>query len=210
MKLGKLNIIYENKLPQLCSRQAVFPFLTKCRNNRLAAVYVVGEAFESVDQTSYISFSDDNGATWSDPKKLFDKSDVKIPYSDCCKASLLPDGKLLAIGYAFYREDTKKPIGNPETGGLLDDFVFYSISDNNGITWSKPKEIKCVWGNHVEASAPPLVLSNGTIITPITGFPDWDGNITGETCGRALISYDNANTWNDDTICMNFDRKLVI
>lgn len=209
MKKTETSIIYENPMPQLRSRQAVFPYLCKISDKKIAAVFVIGEAFESADQTSYISFSEDGGKTWTEPLKMIDKTDIPRPYSDCCKAVKLPDGSLMAIGYGFCRENADLPLGNAETGGLIDDFVFVLTSQDEGKTWTKPREIKCAWGPHVEASAPITVLENGTLITPITGFPDWDGVMHGEQCGRALRSDDGGKTWQDDAICMQFDENVT-
>ncbi len=210
MKIIEHNLVFDNPVPQLCSRHGAFPCLCKCANGNLAAVYVIGEAFESVDQTSYISFSKDEGKTWSEPYPMYDKSQYDKTFSDYSKIVCLPDGRLLALGYAFIRNDPSKPIGNPQTGGVLDDFVFCSISDDNGKTWSKLNTIECAWGPHIEASAPVVVLEDGSLITPVTGFPDWEGNMTGEHCGRALRSFDCGKTWNDDSVCMEFPEKNVL
>ncbi len=209
MKVLKTSIIYENPLPQLRSRQSAFPFLCQCDDNTLAAVHVISEAFESVDGASFISFSHDGGKTWEDPVQMFDKKNYDVPVSESCKVSRLPDGRLLAIGYAFRRFDANLPVGNPATGGILDDFIFYSISEDSGKTWGEMVPIDCSWGPHAEASAPPIVLQNGTWMTPITGFPDWEGKMHGDLCGRALCSYDQGKTWNDDAICMQFGEEPI-
>ncbi len=204
MKISNSSIIYDNPLPQLRSRHSFFPFLCQFKDGTIAAVFAIGEAFESVDSTSYISFSHDGGKNWSKPQVMFENINEECPITDYCKVTALDDGRLIALGYAYIRKDPELPIGNPETGGLLEDFVFYSISEDNGKTWSKMTKIPCSWGPHIEASAPLTVLSNGTWITPITGFPDWSGNMTGKMCGRALCSKDGGKTWNDDSICMDF------
>lgn len=209
MKIVSTNIIYENPLPQLRSRQSFFPFLCELENGRLAAVHVIGEAFESVDSTSCISFSDDGGITWSAPEKMLDTRGFECPVTDYCKAVRLPDGRLAAMGYAYYRRIPELPIGNPENGGTLDDLVFYSISEDEGRTWSKMRSIDCAWGPYVEASAPITVLKDGTWITPITGFPDWQGKMTSRLCGRALRSEDCGRSWNDDVVCMDFDGNVT-
>ncbi len=204
MKIIKSSIIYENPLPQLRSRHSFFPFLCQLKDGTIAAVFAIGEAFESVDSTSYISFSHDGGKNWSKPKVMFENTNEECPITDYCKITALDDGRLIALGYAYLRKDPELPLGNPKTGGLLDDFVFYSISEDNGNTWSKMAKIPCSWGPHIEASAPLTVLNDGTWITPITGFPDWSGNMTGKMCGRALCSKDGGKTWSDDSICMDF------
>lgn len=209
MKVIGSGIIYENPLPQLRSRQSFFPFLAETGDGTLIAVTAIGQAFESVDSASFVSFSKDGGKSWSEPRRMFDFGEKENLYTDYCKATALPDGRIAAIGYAYLRNDPEMPIGNPATGGTLDDFVFFSVSDDGGKSWSKVKEIECSWGPHVEASAPITVLKDGGWITPITGFPDWEGKMHGKLCGRALVSRDEGRTWNDDAVCMEFESGAV-
>ena len=96
----------------------------------------MGQAFESVDGTSFLSESTDGGVTWSKPWQMFDKSGETIPLNDNCKITLLPDGRLVALGYQFFREDPELPLGNPQTGGLLPDEIYFSVSEDDGKTWS--------------------------------------------------------------------------
>lgn len=209
MKVLDTSVIYDNPLPQLRSRHSFFPNLCRCADGTLAAAVVIGQAFESVDSTSCICFSHDEGKTWSQPRPMFDKSGFDVPITDYCKLTALPDGRLLALGYAFPRPDPEKPLGNPVTGGLLDDFIFYSLSEDNGHSWSAITPVNCAWGLHAEASAPATVLSNGSWVTPITGFADWEGNLTGAMCGRLLRSDDGGKTWSDNAVCMDFGRPVT-
>lgn len=209
MKAVQSSIIYENPLPQLRSRHSFFPFLGETKDGRLFAVYAIGQAFESVDSHSCISFSEDGGKTWTEPVAMFDKTDFDHEITDYCKVTVLPDGRLMALGYAYHRENEDLPIGNPETGGLLDDFLFCAFSEDEGRTWGKLQPIECAWGPHAEASAPVTVLNDGSLITPITGFPDWEGKLTGKLCGRALRSEDGGVTWNDESICMDFGTDAI-
>ena len=209
MNILNSSIIYENPLPQLRSRQAFFPYACQCADGSLLAMYAIGEAFESVDSTTVTSRSFDGGLTWTAPKACFDKSPFPVPITDYAKAIALPDGRLLAVGYAYLRPDPEKPIGNPENGGVLDDFVFFATSDDNGETWSEVKKIAEHWGGHTEASAPITLLQDGSWITPITGFPTWDGKLTGAVQGRALLSNDGGESWNDDAVCMDFGKDVT-
>lgn len=208
MRITESAILYDNPLPQLRSRHSFFPSLCRCADGTLAASVAIGEAFESVDSTSYILFSSDEGKTWSAPQPMFRKTGA-VPVTDYCKLTMLPDGRLLALGYAYLREDPEKPIGNPVTGGLLDDYIFYSLSSDNGRTWGEMIPIPCAWGPHAEASAPLTVLADGSWVTPITGFPNWEGEMTGPMCGRLLCSADHGATWQDDAICMAFDHSVT-
>lgn len=209
MRVVHSSVIYENPLPQLRSRQSCFPFLCERSDGAILAAHVIGEAFESVDATTCLSVSTDGGKTWSGPRAMFQKPVLPRPVSDCCKVTALPDGRLIALGYAYYRDNPDLPLGNAETGGLLDDFVFFSLSGDGGDTWSPMQEISCAWGPHVEASAPLTVLQDGSWATPITGFPAWDGKMTAPLCGRLLRSHDQGRTWNDNAVCMSFDHRPV-
>ncbi len=204
MKIINTSVIYENPLPQLASKQSFFPFLCELKDGTIAAAITIGQAFESVDSSSYMTFSKDRGKTWSEPCRMFDECTDENLLTDYCKVTCLKDGKLVAMGYTYLRDNPSLPIGNPQNGGVLDDFVFYSVSEDGGRTWQKMNKIQCVWGPHVEASAPITLLKDGSWITPITGFPDWDGNMHGKLCGRALRSEDEGKTWDDSAVCMDF------
>ncbi len=209
IRIVETNRIYENPLPQLRSVHSYFPNLAELENGDLAAVHVLGEAFESVDGSSYISFSRDGGKNWTSPQPMFDKSGFGVPVTDYCKITVLPDGRLAAFGYAFPRSNPDLPLGNRESGGLLDSFVFYSVSEDHGRTWGPMQKISCTCGTHAEASAPVTVLHDGTWISPITGFPDWNGKLYDKICGRAMRSTDSGKTWSDESVCMEFQDEAI-
>lgn len=209
MEITRRSVIYENPLPQLRSRHSLFPNLCELDNGTILACHSISEAFESVDGTSYLSISNDGGFTFNDPVPMFPGIAAKLKRSDTCKITRLNDGRLLAFGYAFNRSNPELPIGNPKTGGLLDNCIFISFSKDNGATWSQWQIIDTSWGPHAEASAPITVLNDGSWVTPITGFCKWDGTRTGRNCGRILRSDDHGKSWNDDTICMAFDGDNV-
>ena len=210
MKTSELHTIYDNPLPQLRARNSCFPGVCRLKDGRLLAIHVISQAFESVDATSCVSFSEDEGATWTEPRQIFDKTGENPVMSDCCKPTQLPDGRIVLLGYQYFRENEDLPLGNALTGGLLDDEILFSCSTDGGKTFTPRQKIPCAWGNHVEASAPIYVLKDGSWATPITGFPDWNGNMTGKRCGRLLRSYDEGKTWNDDTVCMEFPGNTVL
>lgn len=209
MKTVASHMIYENPLPQLRAINSAFPYLCQLADGRILASHQMGQAFESVDGTSFISESTDGGATWSKPWQMYDKSSETVPLNDNCKLMRLNDGRLVALGYQFFREDPELPLGNPKTGGLLEDEVYFSISQDDGRTWSARQSIPCAWGGHVEASAPLTLLHDGSWATPITGFLKWDGTLAGRNCGRLLRTYDEGKTWNDDTVCSAFPGDTV-
>lgn len=201
--------VYENPLPQLRARNSAFLHLCQLPGGRILAAHQMGQAFESVDGTTFLSESDDGGRTWSAPRQAFDKSGEDVPLTDCAKLTPLPDGRLLAFGYEFFRRNPDLPIGNPQTGGLLDDQVYFSLSEDGGRTWSKHQTVPTAWNGHTEASAPLSILQDGSWATPITGFPNWEGKPVSRNCGRLLRSRDQGRTWNDGAVCMEFPGDAV-
>ena len=207
MKNVSFSTIYENKKPLLRASNSAFPFLCELPDGRILAAHQMGQAFESVDGATFISESSDGGKSWSEPRRAF--TPTERPTSECAKITRIPDGRLVALGYRFFRDDPELALGNPETGGLLDDEIFFSISEDQGKTWGVPKAINCAWGNHAEASAPITVLQDGSWATPICGFSNWEGKAVGRNCGRLLRTYDGGKTWNDDAICVEFPGDNV-
>ncbi len=209
MKIIASNTIYENPLPQLESRQSFFPNAAELKDGRIMASIVIGQAFESIDSKTYKSFSSDGGVSWSSPEVMLDFSNFSRTLTDYAKITALKNGDVAVMGYAYYRDDPGLPIGNPENGGVLDDLVFYAVSKDAGKSFCAPKEIKCAWGPHIEASAPITELADGSFITPITGFPDWNGISYGPMAGRALRSYDGGKSWSDEVVSMDFGKDVT-
>ena len=207
MKLLNFKNVYENPLPQLESRQCYFPNLCETDDGTLLCCFHMGQAMEAINCHQYISESRDNGNTWSAPRRMFE--DAATPMTESCKLTNIGEGKIMALGYAYFRDDPSLPLGNPETGGLLPDQVFYSISYDNGKTFEKWTPIEEHWHGHTEASGQVVRLKDGRLATPITGFPLWDGTWGERNCGRLLATADEGKTWNDDTVCMEFPGDNV-
>ena len=91
MKSLEMNIIYENPIPQLRSRQAAFPNICQLADGTLLSAMLIGEAFESADGASFLCRSTDGGKTWSKPQRMFDPNQFGRPYSGGCKVTALPD-----------------------------------------------------------------------------------------------------------------------
>lgn len=133
----------------------------------------------------------------------------EIPVNECCKITNLGHGRIIAFGYSFARPDPTLPQGNPETGGLLPDEVFYAVSEDNGKTFGKRNPVPEHWQGHTEASGQLVRLPDGALAAPITGFLKWDGKRAGRNCGRLLVTKDEGKTWNDETVCMEFPGDSV-
>lgn len=205
--LKNMTRVYENPIPNLRSRQAIFPNLCELPDGRLLCCFVLAEAFEAADMRSYLAESTDGGKTWSEPWRMFKEG--AVPESETCKCTALGGNRVMAIGYAAERRDRDGQLANAQTGGLLPHRVFCAFSEDSGRTWSEKKTIPEAWHAQTEASAPAVRLKDGALAAPITGFPNWVGKMTSRRCGRMLVSRDEGRTWNDETVCMAFDGDTV-
>ena len=203
------HVIYENSMPQLCSRQAVFPGLVKLPCGELLAVFEIGEAFESVDAQPYISRSRDSGKNWQLQGPLWDESGYGFPVSQYVKPTVLSDGSIIAVGYNFHRRDSELPIGNAETGGLLDGDNIVSFSNDQGKTWSVPKKIEHGFPEIIETSGPCLELSNSDLIAFGPPFKMHDGSNPNGQIGYILRSSDKGKTWDGSTKYFDTSPKQI-
>jgi len=209
IKVIEEGFVFDNPLPQLKSRHGYFPSVTMLDDGSLIASFVMGEAFESLDLTTMLAKSGNGGKTWETAGSILDKSKSEIPVSDMLKITNAGGGKLIAAGYCFPREDSGLPIGNPKTGGVLDDEVIYLESYDCGNSWTQPLKIDTSFSEPVEASAPVAVLKNGWLASPIANFPKWNGMFEQGPCGKLLLSVDGGKTWNDDAVTMRFPEGNV-
>jgi sialidase-1 len=203
------SVLWTNPKPNLRSRHSFFPYLCELDNGSILASHSIGEAFESVDGTTRLSISDDQDQSWKLLPPFYDKSKHVIQTTDYMKPTYLGNGQVVLFGYEFFRENPEDLLGNPETGGLLDDRLILMRSSDYGATWSAPEEISCRWGRHVEASSPIVVLHNGDWVTPIAEFARWDGSQSEACCGRLLRSCDQGKSWQDDTIIMRLGDHIT-
>ncbi len=194
------HIIYDNPMPQLRSRHGYFPGLLQLPSGELLALFVVGEAFESVDLATHAARSTDQGKTWHMQGPLFDKTRVGFPTSDTVKATVLRDGSLIAVGYRFHRRNLNEAIGNPLTNGVqpADDIV--SFSHDEGRTWSNPNILPLRTPEAVEISGPCIELESGDLLACGGLFPLWDGTLPSGQKGVLLRSKDKGQTWDDGTL----------
>ena len=190
------HIIYQNPMPQLRSRHGFFPGIEKLPSKELIALFVIGEAFESVDFSVFVSRSKDLGKTWQLQGPLYDKEKLNLgfPVSDSLKPTLLSKGTLIAIGYRFHRRNPDLPVGNAE-GGLLPGDDIVSFSSDKGKTWTIPKVIQHDYPELLEISGPCIELHSGDLMATSCPYFMWDGsNPTGQT-GILLRSSDKGLTW---------------
>lgn len=193
------HIIYENSEPHNRSRHAYFPGLVKLPSNDLLALFIVGEAFEAANCTTSVSRSPDQGRTWKFEGPLHTRDAEHRYHSDYLKPTLLNDGRLIAMGYRFHRDDPDQTIVNPDTDGVREGDNLISFSHDEGRSWADPRIIPGSCPELLEQSGPAIQLRRGTLLGCGSLFPRWDGSNPTGAVGALLKSDDGGETWDDHT-----------
>lgn len=161
--------IFENEAPLLVSRQALFPGVIRLPDGRLMALFSIGQAFDAADMRSVVSFSRDNGRSWTPPRRL-SEHECQPQEQESFKPVLLQDGRLLATGYVFVRPDPLQPIVDPVTLALPRLIPKLSVSADMGQNWSVPRPIEIEGDPPLELSGPATQLGSSRIIAAGSPF----------------------------------------
>lgn len=182
-------------------RSKTFPAFEKLPSGRWLAGFKAGEKKkDAVQQQAYMTWSDDQGRSWAKPY-----APVTLPTIDgvpgyCSSLYFLALGEanvLMVLNWVD-RLDPAAPCYDPETESLKDTRIFYSFSDSNGLTWTKPLLMDTsLAGGPVPLTGPPFRLSDGTIacqfeINKYKEDPDkWIHR------SALIFSKDGGHTWGD-------------
>jgi sialidase-1 len=197
-------VLYENPRPHVRSRHGYFPGLARLGSGELLALFVIAEAFEAADGTTWAARSRDLGRTWEleGPVVAADlrRTEEGMLASDCLKPTAIRDGRLAAIGYRFHRADPDQGISIEGTGGVLPGDDIISFSTDEGRTWTEPRVIPRTRPELYEISGPCLELRSGDLIAAAAPFLMPDGANPSGQAGFLLRSKDKGKTWTDDGV----------
>ncbi|MCM8759212.1 MAG: glycoside hydrolase [Candidatus Omnitrophica bacterium] len=95
------------------------------------------------NQRVFLSYSDDEGKSWSEPFAPFQPAEVKGKIGVFRGAYLtsLGGSEVFAALHWIDYTDPDLPVFNEKTEGVLDCLIFVSRSFDNGMSWSKPELI---------------------------------------------------------------------
>jgi hypothetical protein len=194
------HVVYENPRPHVRSRHGYFPGMIKLPSGELLCLFVLGEAFEAANCTTWITRSTDGGRQWTLQGPLYEHRSTGPVTSDSLKPTLRRDGSLIAMGYRFHRADPEQPIAIEQTGGILpgDDLVCFSRDE--GRTWSEPKVIPRSWPELLEVSGPCVETASGELVAIGAPYKMPDGSNPSGQIGMLLRSRDGGISWDDHTV----------
>ena len=204
IELLSQNVIYDNPIPTLRSRHGFFPGIARTPSGDLVALVSVGEAFESNDHQIQVIRSTDRGRSWAVEGPLHRKAKRGL---GSLKPTLLDNGTLIALGYAFYRDDPETLV-NPQTGGLPGGDNLVSFSSDEGRTWSLPARMELSRPEMLELAGPCIQLQgSGDLLALGSPLTRWDGTRPSGNVGVVLRSKNRGETWNDKGVY--FDHPSI-
>lgn len=194
--------VYENPKPHVHSRHGYHPGIAQMRNGDLVALFLLAEAFEAPNGTTYVSRSRDFGKNWELQGPLYDKSIIGFETTDTMKPCLMRDGTVIATGYRFHRRDPEEGIAIPETGGFQPGENIFAFSYDQGHTWTVPQVIPRSYPELLELSGACLETASGELVATAGYYNLPDGSNPTGRFGAVLRSCDKGKTWNDRTFFM--------
>ncbi|MGH9524589.1 MAG: sialidase family protein [Terriglobales bacterium] len=193
-------IVYDNPKPHVHSRHGYHPGIEQLPDGELIALFVLAEAFEAPNGTTYITRSHNGGSTWHLQGPLYDKSALGVETTDTMKPRLLRDGTLIATGYRFHRRNLEQAIAIPESGGFQPGENVVSFSRDLGRSWSQPKIIERSRPELLENSGACIETASGDLIATAGYYKLPDGSNPSGRIGVVLRSRDHGRNWDDRTL----------
>jgi hypothetical protein len=185
---------------------------------RLLATFDLGQAVESLDYRTYASFSDDCGATWSQPTPLIRDTHPR-PSTHTIRTARLTDGSMVGVGGRFFRDNPNEGICNRANMGLVEMELFLLRSDDDGKTWQDPQPlIPPLVGPAFEVAHGVVELPDGRWLWPTSTWKGWDGAAPNGMKAVALMSHDRGKSWPEyvdvfdayNEGIIHFEQSLVV
>ncbi len=189
-------ILYKNEMPHVKSVHAYFPSVALLPDRSLVAMYVLGEAFEAVNQNVYLSRSYDLGKTWQHQGQIeIDQPEKQT--STFGRLAATNEGELIANLVRFDRDaHPGQGLSNPETLGIVPAEMLLIRSDNAGESWSPPEVMTApLIGPEFELCSPVTFLNDGRWILPTSTWRSWEGDLPNGNRLVAFVSEDRGQTW---------------
>ena len=211
MRTIATGLVYRNPRPEVRSVNAWHPSLLRLSDGRLLCSFDLGQAPESHDYNTYLSWSADDAATWSEPHPLRPPTTSGRPSTYSVRIGRLHDGTLTAFGARHFRDDPAAGLINHPSIGFTPMELVLSRSVDGGHVWSPMETIVApLEGPAFEVCHQVVELRDGRWLAPTSTWPGWDGDTSKGMRAVALVSYDRGGSWPDSlTVFDSWDKRVA-
>ncbi len=198
MKIKQQGLVYSGPAGS-GTQSATFPMVCVTDTGRWWCAFRASPAkIPNVEQSTLLTFSDDEGKTWSKPVAPFTPPEVDGKPGLFRIAGLcdLGEGKLFAaINWADY-SDPELAYFNEDTEGLLDTRIFVSESEDHGESWSALRLVNTTPFNvPTPMTGPPLRLPSGDLVCPYELNKDYEDQKPWHHLSVLQFSEDKGKSW---------------
>jgi Neuraminidase (sialidase) len=150
------------------------------------------------NQRVFLSYSDDEGKTWSKPFSPFKPKILngKIGVFRGAYLTYLDNNEIFATLHWIDYSDPDLPAFNEKTEGVLDCFIFTSRSYDNGLTWSDPEFVDTsIFKWPAPITGPALYPGSDCIIIQFELNKPYYDTSQWTHASILFFSYDRGKTW---------------
>jgi hypothetical protein len=203
MKILDSGTVFASR-PKTDAASACFPSICALDSGRWLAGFRLGPAKLSRAQGAFVSWSDDEGKTWSEPRNPggpVPTTTIDGRPGTWRTVALTPVGGRRVVA-TLCREDYSRPflpMFNEQTEGLMDMKIYTAFSEDGGETFSAPKPVDCGKYRDVPTATtgPMLVMPDGTWMIQFEVNKHYFEPAPWQHASAIVISRDKGATWSD-------------
>lgn len=155
----------------------------------------------NTNQRTFLSYSDDEGKTWSNPVSYFHpvKVNNKIGVFRGAYLTSLGGSEVFAALQWVDFTNPELPVFNKQTEGVLDCHIFTARSFDNGISWTEPEFVNTSFFDDYQApiTGPALYIEPDCLILQFELNKSYRDTSPWKHASLFMFSYDRGKTWSE-------------
>jgi hypothetical protein len=192
------------------AHNAAFPNLLRCPDGSILAAHRVGSRKDSADGTQRLWRSCDEGAKWSPLVFPFARTPAgNVGEFRIVALSDIGGGAAAMLITWIDHLDDVSPLGNAKTEGLMPIHIGWTVSTDNGTTWSQPlREIDVSPLIQPAGNGPIVRLANGDLLVAFETYKEWDDPSPWSARSAMAVSSDEGRTWRSQILAADPSHRL--
>ncbi len=181
-----------------CSLFHTFPSVCRLSDGSFLCSALVGKTKSGPEGRIRVVRSSDGMRSWlpSASPSESDEGDPLYGYIMChmTEVPAVKAGFVVAVYLRVLRKEPSEPLFHPKTDGMQRSEVRIAVSEDFGLTWSKPRPIEFELPDLI-VPGKCLVLPSGALGIPCEVWHEWDRGWRQWPSSRLIISDDAGRTW---------------